>query len=91
MSSTEAEFIAAVSSAKIALYLRLILYELGFVCKEPTSIYKDNAFTIDIVNSSVPTECAWHIYIHYFVIQDWKEWGCIKLIHIPGILNPVTI
>ena len=73
ISSTEAEFIAAVSCAKIALYLRSILYELGFACKEPTPIYKDNASTIDIVNSSIPTECARHIYIQYFAIQDWKN------------------
>ena len=71
ISSTEAEFIAAVSCAKIALYLWSILYELGFACIGPTPIYKDNASTIDIVNSSVPTEHAWHIYIQYFAIQDW--------------------
>ena len=88
ISSTEAEFIAAVSCAKILLYLRSILYEVGFACKEPTPISEDNISTIDIVNSSVPTERARHIYIQYFAIQDWKEWGCIKLIHIPGILNP---
>ena len=68
--------------------MRSILYELGFPCKGPTPIYEDNASTIDIVNSSVPTERAWHIYTQYFAIHDWKEWGCIKLIHIPGILNP---
>ena len=88
LSSTEAEFFAAVSCAKIALYIRSILFELGFACKEATPIYEDNKSTIDIVNSSVPTERARHIYIQYFAIQDWKEWGCIKLIHIPGILNP---
>ena len=71
-----------------ALYLRLILYELGFACKEATPIYEDNASTIDIVNLSVPTERARHTYIQYFAIQYWKEWGCIELIHIPGILNP---
>ena len=32
ISSTEAEFLAAVSCAKIALYLRSILFELGFLC-----------------------------------------------------------
>ena len=58
ISSTEAEFIAAVSCAKIALYQRSILYELDFACKEPTPIYEDNASTIDIVNSFVPTKRA---------------------------------
>ena len=55
-SSTEAEFLTAVSCAKIPLYLQSILYELGFKCKESTPIYKDNASTILIVNSSAPTE-----------------------------------
>ena len=68
---TKVEFIAAVSCAKIALYLRSILYELGFIWEEPTPIYKDNASTIvDIVNSPVPTERSQHIYIQYFAIQD---------------------
>ena len=87
ISSTEAEFLAAVSCAKIALYLRSILFELGFLCEGPTPIYEDNASTIDIVNSTIPTERARHIFIQYFAIQDWKEWGCIELIHIPGKLN----
>ena len=59
-----------------------------FGCNGPTFIYKDNATTILIVNSAVSTELAQHFYVHYFTIQDWKEWGCIKLIHISGILNP---
>ena len=88
LSSTEAEFLAVVSCAKIALYLRSILDELGFRCTEPTKIYEDNALTIMIVNLKIPTERARHIYVQYFAIQDWKEWGCIQLIHISGVINP---
>ena len=55
-----------------ALYLRSILYELGFACKEATPVYENNASTIDIVNSSVPTDRARDIYIQYFAIEDWK-------------------
>ena len=51
LSSTEAEFPVAVSCAKRVLYLRSILLELGFPCDGPTPIYKDNAYTIMIVNS----------------------------------------
>ena len=50
INSTEAEFLAAVSCAKIALYLQSILYELSFACKGPTPIYEDNASSILIVN-----------------------------------------
>ena len=71
ISFTEAEFLAAVLCAKIALYLRSILEELRFSCTEATKIYEDNASTIMIVNSQVPTEHACHVYyVQYFAIQD---------------------
>ena len=56
LSCTEAEFLAAVSCAKIALYLCSILEELGFCCTEATKRYEDNASTIMIVNSQVLTK-----------------------------------
>ena len=41
-SSTEAEFIAAVTAAKLTRYLRCILKQLGQEQTEPTDIYIDN-------------------------------------------------
>jgi hypothetical protein len=86
-SSTEAEFIAAVSAAKVAKYLRSILRELGFSQKGPTVLYEDYESCIKMINASVPTERSRHIDISYFAIQDWKSAGDILLRHIPGILN----
>ena len=80
--------LAAVSCAKIVLYLQSILYNVCFKYNGPTSIYEDDASTILIVNSGVPTERSQHIYVQYFTFKNWKEWGSIKLIHIPWILNP---
>jgi hypothetical protein len=54
-SSTEAEFIAAVSAAKTAKYLRAILVELGFPQPQPTPIYCDNMSAIKIINAKVPS------------------------------------
>ena len=71
-----------------SLYLRSTLDKLGFGCTKRTKIYEDNASIIMIVNYQVPTEHARHIYVQYFAIQDWKEWGCIQLIHIPSVINP---
>ena len=88
LSSTEAEFIAAVACAKIARYLQSILTELGFHSANPTPIYEDNASTIMIINARVPTERTRHIDVRYFAIQDWKEEGSIEMLHIPGVINP---
>ena len=89
LSSTEAKFIAAVTAAKTAKYIRSVLIELGFKQNEPTPIYEDNKPTIDIVASQKPTERTRHIDICFFAIQDWiyrsKD---IQLLHIPGVINP---
>ena len=87
-SSTEAEFLAAVLSAKQAKYLRAILEELGFPQDTPTCLFCDNQSAINMVNAKVPTERSRHIAIQHFAIQDWKEAGDIVLEFIPGTINP---
>ena len=74
-SSTEAEFLAAVTAAKQARYLRAILKELGFPQVNPTPIYEDNQSAINMINAKVPTERSRHIDIQFFAIQDWKDCG----------------
>ena len=89
LSSTEAEFIAAVTAAKTAKYIRSVLADLGFKQLNPTTIYEDNKPTIDIVASQKPTERTRHIDIRFFAIQDWThKTKDIALSHIPGVINP---
>jgi hypothetical protein len=87
-SSTEAEFLAAVSAAKTAKYLRAVLHELGFTQQSPTPLYVDNISAIQIVNARRPTDRSRHIDIQAFAIQEWKDNGDHLLYHIPGVLNP---
>ena len=87
-SSTEAEFLAAVLTAKQAKYLRSILKELGFEQPGPTTSYCDNQSAINVANARVPTERSRHIDMQHFAIQDWKEAGDIIMSFIPGIINP---
>lgn len=87
-SSTEAEFLAAVSAAKQAKYLRAILTDLGFSPPGPTPIYEDNQSAINMVNARIPTERSRHIDIQHFAIQDWKDAGDVVMRFIPGVLNP---
>jgi hypothetical protein len=87
-SSTEAEFIAAVSSAKVAKYLCSILAQLGFTQTTPTILHEDNKSTIKMVNGDKPTKQSRHIDIQFFAIQDWRKAGLIFLTHLRGIINP---
>jgi len=89
LSSTEAKFIAAVTAAKTAKYIRSVLSELGFEQPNPTPIYEDNKPTINIVASQKPTEQTGHIDIRFFALQDWVHKSKdVELLHIPGVINP---
>ena len=88
LSSTEAEFFAAVSASKDILYLRSVLSDLHFPLSNPTPLYEDNEACIKVIKSRHPTERTRHIDTPAFCIQHWFRQGDVKPIHIPGILNP---
>ena len=87
-SSTEAEFLAAVTAAKHGKYLRAMLFELGFPQTAPTPLFEDNQSAINMVNARAPTERSRHIDIQHFAIQDWKQANDIIMSFVPGIINP---
>ena len=87
-SSTESKLIAAHSASKIAKYLRILLKQLVYEQKEPTSFYIDNLPALKLINDNTsPTDRTSHIYICHFSIQDWHLEGYIILVHIRDILN----
>jgi hypothetical protein len=87
-SSTEAEFIAAVTASKGVKYLRYILHELQCPQPLPTPMYCDNLAAIAMINASKPTARSRHIDIQHFAIQHWRNIGDIIFHHIAGIINP---
>jgi hypothetical protein len=86
-SSTEAEFIAAVHAAKIAKYLRAVLFEFGIPQDDPTPLYEDNISAIAMINERKPTANSRHIDIQHFAIQEWQKRGIIIMRHLPGVIN----
>eukprot|EP00957_Ditylum_brightwellii_P064498 4894677-Ditylum_brightwellii.AAC.1 len=70
-SSTEAEFVQAISAIKMAKYLHTILNELGIAQHKPTMVYEDNAAAIMMANANKPNDCTWHIDMSYFALQEW--------------------
>ena len=70
-SSTEAEFIAAHTAAKLAWYLQMLLKQLRYEQIAPTPIYIDNLSALQMINTnSSPTDFTCHIDIRYSAIQD---------------------
>jgi len=87
-SSTEAEFIASVYSAKAVKHLRSVLSDLQLPLRGPTIIYCDNKAAIAMINDSKPTPRSRHIDVQHFAIQEWRNNQEIEMRHISGILNP---
>ena len=87
-SSTEAEFYAGVTCAKMLRYLRSVLAELGFLKAGASRCFTDNMANINIVNDSKPTPRTRHVEIQHFAIQSWREAGEIIMSHLAGVINP---
>jgi hypothetical protein len=70
LSSTEAEYIALATCARITIWLRTLLSELGFPQHEPTRILEDNKSTINIAESMKAHPAVKHIDIRHHFIRD---------------------
>ena len=87
-SSTEAEFIAAVTTAKLIWYLCCVLKQLGEKQTKPADFYINNLYALKITNDDCsPTERTRHMDLRFFSIQDWREAEDIIMKHILGVLN----
>ena len=86
-SSTEAEFYAAVTAAKLVKYLRYVVQQLDAMRPGPSPMYIDNQAALAMINESRPTTRARHIEIQHFAVQEWRKAEDIIMEHLPGIMN----
>ena len=86
-SSTEAEFYAAVTCAKLVKYLRYVLMELDAMAPGPSPLLIDNEAAENMINEERPTPRARHIEIQHFAIQEWRKKKDIIMKHLPGTMN----
>lgn len=81
LSTTEAEFVAAATSACQAIWLKRILKELGHDEEECTNIMCDNTSTIKLSKNPVLHGRSKHIRVRYHFLRDLADEGIITLIH----------
>ena len=86
-SSTEAEFCASVTAAKLTKCLRCVFQELGVLRPGPSRMFVDNQAALAMINESRPTPRARHIDTQHFAIQEWRLNGDIIMLFLAGLLN----
>ena len=81
LSTTEAEFIAAASSACQVVWLRRILKVLNQEQSSPTVVFCDNISTIKLSKNLVMHGRSKHIDIRFHFLRDLVRDGILELIH----------
>jgi hypothetical protein len=66
--TTEAEYMVASNTTKEAIWLRVLLEDLGFPQVSATTLHADNLGCIALTNGTITHSCAKHIDIlHHFI------------------------
>ncbi|KAI5328057.1 hypothetical protein L3X38_027453 [Prunus dulcis] len=88
LSTTEAEFIAATSSACQAVWLRRLLEELCFKQDKPTVIFYDKSSAIKLSRNPVMHGRRKHIDVRFHFLRDLVKNEVIELEHCPSNMQP---
>jgi Cft2 family RNA processing exonuclease len=80
LSTTEAEFIVAASSACQAVWLRRILQQLNHEPRKSTTIYCDNSSTIKLSKNPVLHRRSKHIDVRFHFLRELTKDEVVELI-----------
>jgi hypothetical protein len=81
LSTTEAEFIAAVSCACQGIWLRRILEEVKYTQQGPIMLFCDNSSTIKLSKNPVLHGRSKHIDVRFHFLRDLTKEGKVELVH----------
>jgi hypothetical protein len=79
LSSTEAEYMSACAATQEAIYLRVLLKDLGYEQNGPTTIMEDNQGCIAMTENPIIHKRSKHIDIKYHFTRERVEMGEVRL------------
>jgi hypothetical protein len=82
LSTTEAEYIAAVEAGKEIVWMRNILGEFGYPISSPSTLYIDNQSAISVAKNPEHHGRMKHLDLRYYWLRDAVEAGLIAPQHI---------
>ncbi|KAJ3531725.1 hypothetical protein NM688_g7534 [Phlebia brevispora] len=83
ISSTEAEYVAGSAATRQAVWLRLLLSELGQLKQEPTTLLIDNQSAIALAKNPVYHGTMKHIAIQHHFIREKFEDRTVSVEYVP--------
>ena len=88
LSSTEAEFMAAVEAGKEIMWMRNILGEFGFMVHGASPLGIDNQSAISVSKNPEHFGRMKHLDLRFFWLRDAVESGIMAPYHVPGVEQP---
>jgi hypothetical protein len=79
LSTSEAEFIAAVETGKEIFWMRNILKEFGYKIDEPSLHHCNNQSAIQVAKNPEHHGRMKHLHLHFFWLRDAVENGAITV------------
>jgi transposase InsO family protein len=84
-SSCEAEYIGQCNATKEAVWLRLLLREIGYAPNGPTTIFADNKSAIALATNPVYHGRSRHIDIQYHYTREKVNDDTVQLLYLPTV------
>ncbi len=83
LSTTEAEYMAAVEAGKEIAWMRNILSEFRYGVKKPSTLKMDNQSAITVSKNPEHHGCMKHLDLHLYWLRDKVEHGMLNPDFIP--------
>jgi hypothetical protein len=91
LSTTEAEYIAAVEAGKEMIWMRNILSEFGYKFTSPSTLNCDNQSAISVAKNPEHHGRMKHLDLRFYWLRDTVENGQISLKFIPTAEMPADL
>lgn len=83
LSTTEAEYVSAVSAASEAIWMRQLLTELGYALPGPSTLHMDNQSAIQVAKNPEHHGRMKHLDLRYHWLRDEVEKGTLAIDYVP--------
>ncbi|KAJ3570514.1 hypothetical protein NP233_g4351 [Leucocoprinus birnbaumii] len=87
LSSTEAEYVAAIEAGKEIVWMRNILTEFGFPPSYASTLFIDNKSGIDVSNNPEHHGHMKHLDLHFYWLWDAVQAATISPVYVPTAEN----
>ena len=82
LSTTEAEYVAAVTAGQEVIWLRYLLTELGYKFIGPSTLFLDNNSAVQVAKNPEHHGRIKHLDLRLYWLRDQVNLGAIRILHL---------